>query len=381
MRNIPLFKVFMSEDVLEPVNKVLMSGYVGQGPKVDEFERVLADYIGNPYVLTTNSGTSAIHLALHMLKDEKRWERKEVLTTPLTCTATNFPILANDMNIKWVDLNPYTCNVDLTDLRRKISPRTLAIMVVHWGGYPVDLDELRDIQDECMYLYGFRPMVIEDCAHAFGAEYKGKRLGNHGNICMYSFQAIKHLTTTDGGLLVLPSDQMYRRAKLLRWYGLDRTSSADFRCEQNIDEWGYKFHMNDLCATIGLHNFPHFPALLAKHQENATWLHDELSKLDVFFGSGSEMDLMWRDAERKSADWVFTLLVKRRDDFMRKMKEKGIGVGRVHDRNDKHNCLKEFRTPLPSTDRVCKSMVCVPCGWWVTEEDRQYILDCMKEGW
>jgi dTDP-4-amino-4,6-dideoxygalactose transaminase len=351
-----------------------MSGYIGQGPQVDEFERLLGDFIGNKRCVTLNSGTSALHLALHMIKDkEVAWGRDEVLTTPLTCTATNFPILANGLKIKWVDVNPHTCNVDLNDLRRKINKKTLAIMVVHWGGLPVNLTELKDIQDECETLYGFRPQIIEDCAHAMGSTFKGRRLGNHGNFCIYSFQAIKHLTTGDGGLLVCPTDEFYSRAKLLRWYGLDRTSSADFRCEQNIQEWGFKFHMNDIAATIGIHNIKHLPRIIANHQSNASYYRSALQGLDVTL-----MDAL---PDRVSADWIFTIRVQRRDDFIVAMKGRGIGVGRVHDRNDKHTCLKEFRVPLPGTDKTCKEMVCLPCGWWITPEDREYVVECIKEGW
>lgn len=374
MRNIPLFKVFMSEDVLKPVNDVLMSGYVGQGPQVDLFEKILSDYIGNPHVCTVNSGTSGLQLALHMLKDQATPERNEILTTPLTCTATNFPILSEGYKIKWVDLNPFTCNVDLVDLRRKISPKTLGIMVVHWGGYPVDLNELKNIQDQCENLYDYRPPVIEDCAHAFGAKFNGKMLGTHGNTCMFSFQAIKHLNTADGGLLVSPTDQQHRRAKLLRWYGLDRTSSADFRCSQMIEEAGFKYHMNDVAATIGIHNFPHIHRILQSHRQNANYLHQQL------FGCNT-VGVMERQLDRESSDWVFTIRVNRRDDFMRKMKEYGIGVSRVHDRNDKHPCLKEFRIPLPHTDLTCDQMCCLPCGWWLSQEDLEYIVECVKGGW
>jgi dTDP-4-amino-4,6-dideoxy-D-glucose/dTDP-4-amino-2,4-dideoxy-beta-L-xylose transaminase len=146
----------------------------------------------------------------------------EVLTTPLTCTATNWPILANNFNIKWVDIDPETLNMDLDDLARKITPKTKAIFVVHWGGYPLDLDRLEEIQNHANRLYGFKPAIIEDCAHAMGSKYKGKLIGTHGNICTFSLQAIKHITSGDGGLLFVPHDELYKRGKLLRWYGIDR---------------------------------------------------------------------------------------------------------------------------------------------------------------
>mgnify|MGYP005711928539 FL=1 len=153
---IPLFKVFMSPTAKDKAGEVLDSGYIGQGPKVDEFEKQIGDYFGNNKVVTTNAGTSALHLALHLLKKPKpHWNEDvfqgvafvshnwpgiedgdEVLATPLTCTASNWPIVANGLKIKWVDIDPTTLNMCLEDLERKMTPKTKAIMGVHWGGYP-----------------------------------------------------------------------------------------------------------------------------------------------------------------------------------------------------------------------------------------------------
>jgi dTDP-4-amino-4,6-dideoxygalactose transaminase len=142
-KEIPLFKVFMAETAATEVAKVLNSGYIGQGPKVDEFERELRDYFNLDYVLTTNSATSAEHLAIHMLKSKREgWPGlepgDEVLSTALTCTASNWPSLANGLKIKWVDIDQTTLNMDLDDLERKITSKTKVIMLVHWGGYPND---------------------------------------------------------------------------------------------------------------------------------------------------------------------------------------------------------------------------------------------------
>mgnify|MGYP000371139010 CR=1 FL=1 len=221
-------------------------------------------------IVFTKGATEALNLVANTLGQNYLQEGDEVLTTALTCTATNWPIPANNLKIKWVDVDPKTLNLDLNDLRRKITSKTKVIMVVHWGGYPNDLDELKKIQRETKGLYGFEPMIIEDCAHAFGSTYKKEPIGSHGNICTFSFQAIKHLTTVDGGLLVCPNQKLYDRGKLIRWYGIDRNSNRkDFRCEADIKEWGFKFHMNDVCATIGIENLKKVDEVIRKHKENA----------------------------------------------------------------------------------------------------------------
>ena len=377
---IPLFKVFMSQDVLKPLNDVLMSGFIGEGPKSREFERMLKEHFHNLMLVTTNSGTSADHLALRLLKNPfKDWpgidDGDEVLVTPLTCTASNWPVLANNYKLKWVDVDPNTCNMDLDDLERKISSKTKVILVVHWGGNPVDLDRLKAIQDRAKDSFGFKPAIIEDCAHSFGSRYNGELLGNHGNMAFYSFQAIKHFTTGDGGMLMLPHPELYNRAKLLRWYGIDReTNSKDFRCEEDIPEWGYKFHMNDINATIGINNFPHIKGIVERHHENAEYYQEQLR------GVGG-VTLLDRDPKSYSADWIYTIKVKNRDSFMRHMSNCGIMVSRVHERNDKHSCVSEFKSLLPNLDILCKEMICIPNGWWVTDKDREYIVDCIKKGW
>ena len=393
MKKIDLFRVFMSPTASEEVTKVLNSGYIGQGPKVEEFENNLRHFFNHDYVSTLNAGTSGLHLALHLLKKPSNntkvfdgfasttsyWpglkDGDEVLATPMTCTASNWPILANGLKIKWVDIDPTTLNMDLDDLARKITPKTKVIMLVHWGGYPNDLDKIKKIQQEAYLRFGFKPAVIEDGAHSFGSEYKGKKIGNHGNLTMFSLQAIKHITSIDGGLLLSPHKELHQRGKLLRWYGIDRDGDRkDFRCEADVEEWGFKFHMNDVCATVGIENLKHFKDIVGKHRENAKFYDEHLS--DV-----KGVTLLKREKGFDSAFWIYSMLVDDRDGFYKLMDECGISVSQVHERNDKHTCVQEFKTALPSLDKTIGKIVSIPVGWWVTEEQRQYIVDCIKKGW
>lgn len=390
---IPLFKVYMSKKASKEASKIINSGYIGQGPVVEQFEEDLRHKIYSEFVVTTNSATSAEHIAIRMLKNPseekevfeygyvtKTWpgiqEGDEALCTPLTCTATNWPVLANGMKIKWVDIDPNNLNIDLDDLERKLSPTTKIIYVVHWGGYPIDLDRVKKIQDKCYNLYGFRPAVIEDCAHSLGSKYKGKPLGSHGNFATFSFQAIKHLTSVDGGMLVCPNEKFYKRAKLLRWYGIDRDDNRkDFRCENDIPEWGYKMHMNDVNAAIGLANLKEVDEkVLSKVKSNANYYNEQLK-------DAKGVTLLENKDGYESAYWIYTIKVERQDDFMRAMQKKGIMVSRVHERNDKHTCVKEYRSALPNLDKIVKEMICIPVGWWVTKEQREYIVESIKQGW
>ena len=379
--NIPLFKVFMSKEVPNEVGKVLMSGFVGEGPKVKEFELKLKNYIGNDKLIAVNSATSSLHLALHLIKKQNDdWPGlkpgDEVLSCPLTCAATNWPILANNLDIKWVDVDRKTCNISLDDLEEKLSPTTKVIMLVHWGGNPIDLDRVEKIKEKCYKLYGFRPMVIEDCAHSFGSEYKGNKLGNtgHNNFVVYSFQAIKHLTCVDGGCLILPNYYYHDRGKLLRWYGINRDDNRkDFRCELDVKEWGFKFHMNDVSATIGLTNFKEIERIIKKHISNANYYDKKL--LDI-----SGVRLLDTNGNNPSY-WVYTIKVDRQMDFIKMMKSKGINTSRIHERNDIHSCVSKYKINLPEMDKMTKEMVSIPVGWWVSKEEREHIVNSIKGGW
>ena len=380
MEMIPLFKVHMADTAAEEVAKVLNSGYIGQGTKVEQFETELKQYFNHDHILTTNSGTSALHLALHLLKEPYLgWgglqKGDEVLTSAMTCTATNMPILANSLKIKWVDIDPTTLNMDLEDLERKITPKTKVIMLIHWGGYPNDLDKVKAIQQRTLDTYGFKPAVIEDGAHSFGSQYKGKPIGTHGNLTMYSLQAIKHCTSIDGGLLFSPHKRLHDRAKLMRWYGIDRDGNKkDFRCESDIEEWGFKFHMNDVNATVGIENLKHAKKIVQFHKNNAKYYDENLQ--DV-----AGVTLLKREEGFDSAFWIYSMLVDDRDGFYRHMKENGIMVSQVHERNDKHTCMREYKTFLPTLDKTIGRIVSIPVGWWLKNEDLEHIVETIKKGW
>ena len=180
-KDIPLFKVFMPESVMEPLRKVLLSGYIGEGPRVEEFERQLAPWFNNN-VLTVNNGTSALQLALRLANVSYG---DEVVSTAMTCSATNEPILAMGARIIWADIDPWTGNINPEDVAAKITPKTKAIMCVHWGGYPCDLDELNAIAAE----HGIK--LIEDACHAFGSTYRGKPIGSHSDFACFLFRRLR----------------------------------------------------------------------------------------------------------------------------------------------------------------------------------------------
>jgi len=364
---IPLFKVAMSENISSPLLKTVHSGWIGQGPRVKEFEGDLSDKFNNPYCLTLSAGTHGLSLALKMIGVGSG---DEVISTPLTCTATNTPILMRGADIVWADIKD-DINIDPVSIKRKITEKTKAILFVHWGGYPADLEEIFEISKE------YNIPIIEDAAHTYGSIYRDSIIGDckYSNFCMISFQAIKHLTCVDGGVLFTRNVEDYNRGKLLRWYGIDReTPRDDFRCEEDILEAGDKWHMNDVCATVGISNMMLAERNVAIARENAKYYDEELSNV-------AGVKIVQNSTDRLSSYWLYTIHVENRSEFCHAMGVRGVSVSRVHERNDKHTFTKKFVTELPNLEEVMKKYISIPVGWWVTEEERSYIVKSIKEGW
>jgi perosamine synthetase len=365
---IPLFKVKMTDEAISQAVRVLQSGYLGQGARVEEFEKNLTPWFGTSQTLTTNSGTSAIHLALRLAGVGPG---DEIITTPMTCAATCVPILERGATVVWADIDPNTGNIDPKSVQQKLSARTKALLVVHWGGYPCELDELKDLAKT------FEIAVIEDAAHAFGAKYKNKFIGGISTFTAFSFQAIKHLTTGDGGALTCERESDYKRGKLLRWYGIDREGSRkDFRCEEDILDYGYKFHMNDIAAGIGLGQLPEVEKTLNAHRENAQFYRNYLQ-------STQGVKLLNRQNDRLSSDWLFTFRSPKRDELVKRLNAEGVMSSQVHTRIDHHTAFHRFRSHLPGVDEFSREQLNIPVGWWLTEEEREFIaqkvVKCSKQ--
>ncbi len=351
----------MSPEAIAQSANVLGCGFIGQGPQVEAFELKLQQWVSSPYVLSLNSGTSALQLALRLAGVEPG---DEVISTPMTCMATNVPIMAMGARIVWADINPLTGNICAQSVAQKVTAKTKAIVCVDWGGYPCDLNELRAVADA----HGLA--LIEDAAHAFGAKYQGRYLGAIPDFTTFSFQAIKHITTVDGGALICRDASTYRRGKLLRWYGIDRdVPRKDFRCEEDVVEYGYKFHMNDVAATIGIAQLDHAARIVGAHQRHAASYREAFAPL-----ASKGLTLLDYQKDRESAHWLFTFLVPDRADFVRYMTEQDIMTSQVHARNDGHTVFWDFRTDLPGVDQFSAHQVCIPVGWWLTEEHVQRII-------
>jgi dTDP-4-amino-4,6-dideoxygalactose transaminase len=374
---IDLFRVFMAPEAQTAVGDVLRSGYIGQGPRVDAFEAELRRvFDAERDILTVNSCTSALDLALTLAGGVVPTGRDDVvISTPMTCSATNSPVVTKGARIAWADVDAHTGLIDPESVVRVLDrldgTLPVAVMVVDWAGRMADYNALRAVVPK-------EVPIIEDAAHAPLATYNGRyqtRVG--GDFVAWSWQAIKHLTTGDGGALLCPTPEVTERARLLRWYGLDRRSKADFRCEQDITEVGFKYHMNDIAASIGLANLPHLPGIVHRHRGHARFY-------DKVLGDLPPERVTLPPSDPGCSYWLYTLLVDDRPSFQTHMLERGIATSQVHRRNDHHTAFREAAHPasdaLPGLDAFAAKQVSIPVGWFLDENDLGRIAEAVR-GW
>ncbi len=362
------FNTRISDRAIAFAAQTLQSNWVSEGPRVREFEEALTSRIGLPHPAAVNSGTAALHLALAVAGIEPG---DEVILPAQTFVATGLVILMQQAVPVFADIDPMTGNIAPASIKEKITERTKAIMPVHWGGYPCEMNEINAIAQQ------HHLAVIEDAAHALGATYQGKVIGNISRYTAFSFQAIKHLTTGDGGALCCLDPGDARRAFARRWFGIDRANSKPSILGERIydlTEVGYKYHMNDLAAAVGLGNFEQFPANLRRRRQIASRYFKELHGVPG-------LQLLDYKNDRESAYWLFTILVERREDFIRKLREKGIPSSVVHLRIDQNTVFGGIRGDLVHQEFFNDRQVAIPVHNGLKDDEVELIIKTIRSGW
>lgn len=360
---IPLVKVAMPpRDVLMPaLESVLYSGMIAEGEHVYRFEKEFRERLHLPDTLATSSGTGALHIAFELAG---AGPGTEIITTSMTAEPTNTAILQVGAMPVFADVNPLTGNLDPQSVESLITERTKAICVVHYAGYPGELDELRRIADA----HGVA--LVEDCAHALGASFDGSSVGTYGDFSIFSFQAIKHMTTVDGGMLVVKDQRQVAEAKRLRWFGMTKGVP---RTEVDIRRLGYKYNMTNVAGMIGLKQLAGIDALLARHISNGRFFDSALLSVP-----GIEPAAIPGGAE--PSYWLYTLLADDSSDIERRLADVGVAASKLHRPNHYHSIFKPFRREMPGLDTFYRRLVHIPCGWWVDDEDRVRIVDALRRG-
>ena len=368
----PLFKIHVDKNrALAEIDKVIESGYINEGIAVSHLQNKLSNFLDVKNLVLTNSCTSALTLAL---KISGVTHETEVVTTPMTCIATNTPIINLGAKIVWADITLNEGNIDFNDVEKKLTKNTRAIVYVDWGGTPAQLEEIQKLGRF------YNIPVIQDAAHAFGAKWDNQPISNFADFTCYSFQAIKHLSTGDGGALVANNSTHNNIAKKLKWFGYDRDEVKDKNGEWKGQRWdadiregevGYKFNMNNIAAAIGLSQLDHIDKILEAHRNNAE-VYTEIFKESLY------VTPLVVPQKATSSYWVFTCLISElvdRDSLLYHLNREGIGAGLVHLPNDGYTAFSKFRSILPQTRKFQQTQISLPCGWWLSTQDCEFIAE------
>lgn len=360
---IPMFQTNPLYDATA-VAKVMRSGMLGEGPVVSLFTDRLKQLFRHDGVLCVNSCTSALILALRAAGVKYG---DSVVSSPFTMIATNTAIRAVGAHPVWADVDPDTFCINLDDAYLAARDDTRAIVVTCVGGIvPFGLSDYP----------GKHPLIL-DCAHALTTEYQGTHISDWGDFSCFSFQSIKHLTTGDGGAITC--NQSYERVEKLKWFGMtrkvpDNKSRLQHQMTSDVTDWGYKFHMNDISAAIGLSNFDFaINEAVASSVDNARYYMNELASLDG-------IQLPHPPDGCYPSWWVFGFLADQRDRLIAYLDKRGIEATPLWRRNDEYTCFHASKTTrdLPGMDIIAKHAVFIPSGYWVQDYERDKIVRTIK---
>jgi dTDP-4-amino-4,6-dideoxygalactose transaminase len=368
---IPLFKVHMPEDVFPRLRKTLASGRLAAGAETELFEQAVAAFTGNPHTVAISDISAALTLALHAAGVGPG---DEVVVSPMSCLATAMPIANLAARPVWCDVDPLTGMPDAAMMRARIGPRTRALLFYHWAG---DVGVVEDI----VALAGDAGLpLIEDASEALGAEAGERRLGTHGAaFTAYSFGPVRQISCGEGAALCLGPGVDAGRIRRLRRYGIDdgtfRLANGDLNPASDIAEAGFHCGLDNVAASIGLAQWHCAERNVRAHRDNGLFYDSALS-------GTPGIQLLRRRRDAHSAYWTYTLRAERRDQLIAKLHDAGIGAQRLHLRLDRYSCFAASNAgERPGVDAFDAGNVAVPCGWWVTQAERERVAAAICEGW
>ena len=374
---LPFAKPCLSEKAIAEVVDSLRSGWITTGPKTQRFENMLREYLAAPIALTCNSATAGLFMVLKTLDLQPG---DEVITSSMTFVATLNTIVTAGGTPVITDVELGTYNMDLDALESSITPRTRAIMPVHFAGLPVDLDKLYAIAAK----HGI--VVIEDAAHAIGTEYKGRRIGSGGDFQVFSFHPNKNITTGEGGCITCRDEAAAERIKLLRFHGIDREAWARFAKDgsphYDITEAGYKFNLMDIQAALGIHQLPELDDFIDRRAARVKSYYEALSEIEGLILPQKESRYPHRHAWHLFAPRVNEpVAAMNRDCFISELKRFNIGSG-VHYRavhlSSYYQKRFGFRSgQFPNAELISGSVLSLPLFPHMTDSEQERVIEAI----
>ncbi len=368
---IPYGRQTIEDDDIDAVIEVLKSDYLTTGPKIAEFEKSVADYVGAKYAVAISNGTSALHAACFAAGIGPG---DEVITTPITFAASSNCVLYCGGTPVFADIDPKTYNIDPDDIRKKITDKTKAIIAVHLAGQPCDMDEIHKIAKENNLI------VIEDGAHALGSVYKGKKVGSLSDMTTFSFHPVKPITTGEGGMIVTDNEEFYKKMVLFRSHGITRDEAMMTR---NDGPWfyqqfelGFNYRITDIQCALGCSQMKKLDRFLAKRKEIVL-------RYNEAFADCENIVTPYQLPETESGWHLYIVQVKNcdRKQIFEALRDKGIGVNvhyipvYMHPYYQEHG-YKDVH--CKNAEEVYSHIISLPLYPGLTEEQQNYVIDTLK---
>lgn len=364
---IPYGRQTIEEDDIQAVVDVLRGDYLTTGPKIAEFEKMVADYVGAKYAVAISNGTSALHAACYAAGIGPG---DEVITTPLTFAASANCVLYCGGTPVFADVDERTYNIDPEDIRRKITDKTKAIIAVHLAGQPCEMDKIHQIARE------YSLLVIEDGAHALGSEYNGKKIGTLSDMTTFSFHPVKPITTGEGGMIVTDNEELYQKMILFRSHGITRDESLLTRNEgpwyyQQL-ELGYNYRITDIQCALGCSQMKKLNCFLERRRQLA-------KRYDEAFAGCANIVIPYQMPDAASGWHLYIIQVKNRDrrEVFERLRNEGIGVNvhyipvYMHPYYQEHGYSKVH---CPRAEEIYARMISLPLYPGLTEEQQDEVI-------
>ena len=367
----------IGDEEIDEVVQSLKSGWITTGPKVKIFEEAFKEYVGAPFAVPLSSATAGLHLAMLALKLQPG---DEVITTPMTFAATVSMIVQGGGTPVLADIEPGTLNIDLQAIRGKITPRTRAIVPVHFAGQPCDLDGIFALARE----FGLK--VIEDAAHAIGTQYKGARIGSLDSVSVFSFHPIKNITTGEGGMVATRDEQFAEEISLMKFHGMNREAWKRYEASgtpnYDIVMPGFKYNMMDLQAALGIHQLAKLDGFIEKRTELAQYYNEAFAEVEEV------VTPKLVPYPHRHAWHLYTPLIRiealniDRDGFMAKLKGENIGTGLHFKAIHHHPYFRELlqipEGELPNADYASQRILSLPLFPLMTLDDANDVVAAVK---
>jgi dTDP-4-amino-4,6-dideoxygalactose transaminase len=375
---LPFARPALGDEEIAEVVDTLRSGWITTGPKVERFAAAFSDYVGGRFAVPVSSATAGLHVALLSLGVGPG---DEVITTPMTFVATLNTIVHCGAVPVLADIDAATLNIRVEEVEKKLTPRTKAIVPVHYVGQPADLDPIIE-------LAASRELaVLEDAAHAVGAEYKGRKIGSFPTTSVFSFHPNKNMTTGEGGMVVADDEEVFEKASLFKFHGMDREAWKRFAKSgsprYDVALPGFKYNMMDIQAALGLHQLPRLDGFLAERARLA-------GRYNELLADARGLILPQRVAYPVRHAWhLYTPLVDvdrlsiSRDGFMEELKKRNIGTG-LHYSAAHEFCYYRERfgwrpEDFPEAHFVSERIVSLPLFPGLSDEDQDDVVAAVRE--